>query len=102
MTLQMTPSQIVGFLDQHVVGEGAERKVYVLAQAWNPGGFAILERALLAPFGFHLEPSAGGFLVARGAKFTEPVTVRPALASLKPDRSRSFFSFFSNLLPVLM
>jgi N-acetylmuramoyl-L-alanine amidase len=50
----------------------------------SPGGVAasvdFLERALLAPFGFHLEPSAGGFLVARGAKFTEPVTVRPASA----------------------
>ena len=28
----------------HAVGEGDGRKVYILAQAWNPGGFAVLER----------------------------------------------------------
>lgn len=50
----------------------------------SPGGVAasvdFLERALLAPFGFNLEPTAGGFLIARGAVFAEPVTVRPASA----------------------
>ena len=28
----------------HAIGDGETRKVYVLAQAWNPGGFAVLER----------------------------------------------------------
>lgn len=28
----------------HTVGEGESRKVYLLCQAWNPGGFAVLER----------------------------------------------------------
>lgn len=28
----------------HAVGDGEARKVYLLAQAWNPGGFAVLER----------------------------------------------------------
>jgi len=50
----------------------------------SPGGVAasvdFLERALLAPFGFSLQPTAGGFLIARGAAFAEPVTVRPASA----------------------
>jgi hypothetical protein len=28
----------------HTAGEGPRRSVYILAQAWNPGGFAVLER----------------------------------------------------------
>jgi hypothetical protein len=28
----------------HVAGEGEGKKVYLLCQAWNPGGFAVLER----------------------------------------------------------
>ena len=28
----------------HTVGEGPNRTVYILTQAWNPGGFAVLER----------------------------------------------------------
>ena len=28
----------------HVVGEGKDRKVYIVCQSWNPGGFAVLER----------------------------------------------------------
>jgi hypothetical protein len=28
----------------HSAGEGKDRKVYILCQAWSPGGFAVLER----------------------------------------------------------
>ncbi len=50
----------------------------------SPGGVAasvdFLERALLAPFGFALQPAEGGFMIARGVTFAEPVTVRAASA----------------------
>lgn len=38
----------------HAVGSGAERKIFILCQAWNPGGFAVLEIARGSP-----KPGAG-------------------------------------------
>jgi len=50
----------------------------------SPGGVAVslgyLERYLLSPLGFHLEPVPRGYRVVRGARFADPVTVRPAVA----------------------
>ena len=50
----------------------------------SPGGVAasvaFLEQILLAPMGYHLEPLARGYLIAPGARFADPVTVRPAAA----------------------
>ncbi len=50
----------------------------------SPGGVAasvdFLDRAILAPLGFHLEAVAGGYRVATGGEVLEPVTVRPAAA----------------------
>ena len=50
----------------------------------SPGGVAVslgyLERYLLSPLGFHLEPMPRGYRVVRGARFADPVTVRPAVA----------------------
>jgi N-acetylmuramoyl-L-alanine amidase len=50
----------------------------------SPGGVAattnFIDRALLAPMGFRLEPIPGGFRIATGARFAEPVTVLPAAA----------------------
>jgi len=50
----------------------------------SPGGVAVslgyLERYLLSPLGFHLEPVPRGYRIVRGARFADPVTVRPAVA----------------------
>jgi len=50
----------------------------------SPEGVAVslsyLERWLLSPLGFHLEPIPRGYRIIRGAKFADPVTVRPFAA----------------------
>ena len=50
----------------------------------SPGGVAVslsyLERWLLSPLGFHLEPIPRGYRIARGARFAEAVVVRPVAA----------------------
>ena len=50
----------------------------------SPGGVAVslgyLERYLLSPLGFHLEPVPRGYRVVHGARFADPVTVAPAVA----------------------
>jgi N-acetylmuramoyl-L-alanine amidase len=77
----------------HVVQFALNRK-YVLVDgrlqeapdppAASPAGVAaseeFLERILLAPMGYRLEPIPGGYLIAPGARFADPVTVRPAAA----------------------
>jgi N-acetylmuramoyl-L-alanine amidase len=50
----------------------------------SPGGVAasiqFLERALLAPMGYHLEPFDGGYQVVAGARYADPVAVLAAAA----------------------
>jgi N-acetylmuramoyl-L-alanine amidase len=50
----------------------------------SPGGIAasthFIDRSLLAALGFRLEPIPQGFRIAPGARFADPVTVRPAAA----------------------
>ncbi len=50
----------------------------------SPGGVAVslpyLERWLLSPLGFHLEPIERGYRIVRGARFADPVAVRPVAA----------------------
>jgi N-acetylmuramoyl-L-alanine amidase len=50
----------------------------------SPGGVAasidFIDRSLLGPLGFRLEPMPRGYRIAPGARFAEPVTVRPAAA----------------------
>jgi N-acetylmuramoyl-L-alanine amidase len=50
----------------------------------SPGGAAVslsyLERWLLSPLGFHLEPIPRGYRIVRGARFADPVAVRPVAA----------------------
>jgi N-acetylmuramoyl-L-alanine amidase len=50
----------------------------------SPGGVAasiqFLDRSLLGPLGFRLEPIPRGYRIAVGARFAEPVSVRPAAA----------------------
>jgi N-acetylmuramoyl-L-alanine amidase len=50
----------------------------------SPGGvaasFEFIDRALLAPLGFRLEPIPQGYRIAVGARFDDPVIVRPAAA----------------------
>jgi N-acetylmuramoyl-L-alanine amidase len=50
----------------------------------SPGGVAVslkyLERWLLSPLGFHLEPIPRGYRIVRGARFADPVSVRPVAA----------------------
>ncbi len=52
--------------------------------AASPGGVAasvdFLEQVLLGPIGFHLEPAPAGYQIVAGARFSEPVTIRPAAA----------------------
>ncbi len=50
----------------------------------SPGGVAasinFVDRSLLGPLGFRLEPIPQGYRIATGARFNDPVTVRPAAA----------------------
>ncbi len=50
----------------------------------SPAGVAasvqFLERGLLGPLGYHLEAITGGYRIMPGARFAEPVAVRPAAA----------------------
>ena len=50
----------------------------------SPNGVAAsptyLDSTLLSPLGFHLEAIPGGYLIAPGARFADPVTVRPVVA----------------------
>jgi N-acetylmuramoyl-L-alanine amidase len=50
----------------------------------SPGGvaasMAFLERALLAPIGYHLEPVERGYQIVAGARYADPVAVRAAAA----------------------
>ena len=50
----------------------------------SPQGVAVslsyLERWLLSPLGFHLEPIPRGYRIMRGARFADPVAVRPVAA----------------------
>jgi N-acetylmuramoyl-L-alanine amidase len=50
----------------------------------SPGGVAasieFIDRSLLGPLGFRLEPIPQGYRIAIGARFAEPITVRPAAA----------------------
>ncbi len=50
----------------------------------SPGGVAasidFIDRSLLGPLGFRLEPIPQGYRIAPGARFLDPVTVRPAAA----------------------
>jgi N-acetylmuramoyl-L-alanine amidase len=50
----------------------------------SPGGVAAslpyVERFLLSPLGLRLEPIAGGYRIEHGARFADPVTIRPAVA----------------------
>ncbi len=82
----------VVFGDQ-VLQFAAEHKVMLVngalqeakeAPVTSPQGIAAslsyLERSLLSPLGFHLEPISRGFRIERGARFADPVGVRPAVA----------------------
>jgi N-acetylmuramoyl-L-alanine amidase len=79
--------------DTHVIQFAVEHRVLLVdgelqeareAPVTSPGGVAVslsyLERWLLSPLGFHLEPIARGYRVARGARFADPVTLRPVAA----------------------
>jgi N-acetylmuramoyl-L-alanine amidase len=50
----------------------------------SPGGVAAsidyVDRSLLGPLGFRLEPMPNGYRIEAGSRFAEPVTVRPAAA----------------------
>ena len=50
----------------------------------SPGGVAasieFIDRSLLGPLGFRLEPIPQGYRIAIGARFADPVTIRPVAA----------------------
>ncbi len=53
----------------------------------SPGGVSVtlgfLDRHLLAPLGYHLEPAGEGFRILPGAHFADPVMVRPVAADFQ-------------------
>ena len=78
---------------EHVIQFAVDHKVLLVdgelqeareAPSASPGGVAVslsyLERWLLSPLGFHLEPIPRGYRIVRGARFADPVTVRPVAA----------------------
>ena len=76
-TLQFTPGHRLVLVD----GELHDTND---APVPSPGGVAasteFIDRALLAPLGFRLEPIPQGYRIAVGARFDDPVIVRPAAA----------------------
>ncbi len=66
-----------------VLVDGTLREVQE-APVSSPLGVAatadFLDQVLLAPLGYHLEPSPDGYTIAPGGHFAEPVLVRPAAA----------------------
>ena len=75
--LQFTPGHKLVLVD----GELLDTKD---APVPSPGGVAasidFIDRSLLGPLGFRLEPIPQGYRIAVGAHFAEPVVVRPAAA----------------------
>ncbi len=80
-------------LDEHVIQFSVGHKVMLVngnlqdaqeAPVASPGGvaasFSFLERSLLSPLDFRLEPIPRGYRIDRGARFADPVSVRPAVA----------------------
>jgi N-acetylmuramoyl-L-alanine amidase len=80
-------------LGEHVIQFSVGHKVMLVngnlqdsreAPVASPGGvagsFSFLERSLLSPLGFRLEPIARGYRIDRGARFADPVSIRPAVA----------------------
>jgi N-acetylmuramoyl-L-alanine amidase len=77
----------------HVIQFAVDHKILLVdgelreareAPVASPQGVAVslsyLERWLLSPLGFHLEPIPRGYRIVRGARFADPVTVRPVAA----------------------
>jgi len=80
-------------LGEHVIQFSVGHKVMLVngnlqdaqeAPVASPGGvaasFSFLERSLLSPLGFRLEPIPLGYRIEQGARFADPVSVRPAVA----------------------
>jgi len=78
---------------EHVIQFAVDHKVLLVdgelqeareTPSASPQGVAVslsyLERWLLSPLGFHLEPIPRGYRIARGARFAEAVSVRPVAA----------------------
>lgn len=76
-TLQFTPGH-------KLVLVGGELHDTRDAPVPSPGGVAasieFIDRSLLAPLGFRLEPIPQGYRIAVGARFAEPLTIRPTAA----------------------
>ena len=78
---------------EHVIQFAVDHKVLLVdgqlreareVPSTSPGGVAVslsyLERWLLSPIGFHLEPIPRGYRIVRGSRFADPVAVRPVAA----------------------
>jgi hypothetical protein len=78
---------------EHVIQFAADHKVLLVdgelreareVPSPSPQGIAVslayLERWLLSPLGFHLEPIPRGYRIVRGSRFADPVSVRPVAA----------------------
>jgi N-acetylmuramoyl-L-alanine amidase len=78
---------------EHVIQFAVDHKVLLVdgelreareVPVTSPGGIAVslsyLERWLLSPLGFHLEPIPRGYRIMRGSRFADPVAVRPVAA----------------------
>jgi len=78
---------------EHVIQFAVDHKVLLVdgelreareVPSASPLGVAVslnyLERWLLSPLGFHLEPIPRGYRIVRGARFADPVAVRPVAA----------------------
>ena len=79
--------------DDHLIQFALDRKMILVdgtlqeardAPTASPGGVAVsidfLERSLLSPMGYHLESIPRGYRIEHGARFADPVTIRPAAA----------------------
>lgn len=80
-------------LGEHLVQLAPDRRLVLVdgkltevqdAPISSPGGIAVrlgfLDDYILAPFGFHLEPIAGGYSIVPGVSSGKTVTIRPAAA----------------------
>jgi N-acetylmuramoyl-L-alanine amidase len=80
-------------LGEHVIQFAVNHKVLLVdgelqeareTPVASPEGVAVslsyLERWLLSPLGFHLEPITRGYRIAHGSRFADPVAIRPVAA----------------------
>ncbi len=76
-TVQLAPDRKIVLVDEKLIDTG---EAPIASQGGVAASPEFLDRYVLRAFGLRLERSEGGYRIATGARFAEPVAVRPAAA----------------------